>query len=171
MGVEAYTIVGREQGETTTALSFENAVGKVCPPLIIHKGTRVQESWILDMPVRVMVRVSVNGWINCDIFLEYTTRWLRWMHNWKMLDRPHLLLLDAHKSHVYKIHFLKLMMEFNIGVLAIPSHTSHKIQPLDNAPFANFKTYWNENLLEYLFHNVGCGMPKMDFFQVFWPAW
>ena len=73
------------------------------------------------------------------------------MPNWKMFDRPHLLLLDAHKSHVYNIHFLKLMLEFIIGVLAIPSHTSHKIQPLDNAPFVNFKTYWNENLLEYFF--------------------
>ena len=90
MGVEAYTIVGKEQGKTTTALSFANAVGKVCPPLIIHKGSRVQESWILDAPVRVVVRVSGNGWINRDIFLECATRWLRWMHNWKMLDRPHL---------------------------------------------------------------------------------
>ena len=118
-----------------------------------------------------MVRVSVNGWINHDIFLEYATRWFRWMPNWQMLDRPHLLLLDVHKSHVYNIHFLKLMMEFNIGVLAIPSHISPKIQPLDNAPFANFKTFWKENLLEYLFCSVGCEMPKIDFFQVFWPAW
>ena len=167
-GVDAYTIVSKEQGETTTVLSFANAVGKVCPPVVIHKGSRVQESWCLDAPVRVMVRASVNGWINKDIFLEYATRWL---HNWKLLDRPHLLLLDAHKSHVYNIWFLKLMKEINIGVLAIPSHTSHKIQPLDDAPFAKFKTYWNENLLEYLFGSVGCGMPKMDFFQVFWPAW
>ena len=59
----------------------------------------------------------------------------------------------------------------SLTVLAIPSHTSHKILPLDNAPFTNFKTYWNENLLDYLFGSVGCGMPKMDFFQVFWPAW
>ena len=85
-----------------------------------------------------MVRASVNGWINKDIFLEYATRWLRWMHTWKLLDRPHLLLLDVHKSHVYNIQFLKLMKEFNIGVLAIPSHTSHKIQPLDDVPFVNF---------------------------------
>ena len=28
-----------------------------------------------------------------------------------------------------------------------------------------------KNLLEYLFGSIGCGLPKMDFFQVFWPAW
>ena len=55
--------------------------------------------------------------------------------------------------------------------MAIPPHTSHKVQPLDNVPFANFKTAWNENLLQYLFQSVGCGMPKMDFFIVFWPSW
>ena len=170
-GVDAYTIVSKEQGETTTVLSFANAVGKICPPVIIHKGSRVHDTWCLDAPVGVMVRASVNGWINREIFLEYATRWLRWMCSWKLLDKPHLLLLDAHKSHVYNIRLLKLIKEFNIAVLAIPSHTSHKIQPLNNAPFTNFKTYWNENLLDYLFGSVGCGMPKMDFFQVFWPAW
>ena len=44
-------------------------------------------------------------------------------------------------------------------------------QPLDKTPFATLKTVWNENLTEYLFEHAGCGMPKMDFFYVFWPAW
>lgn len=56
-------------------------------------------------------------------------------------------------------------------MLAIPAHTSHKIQPLDNVSFANFKKFWNENLQEYLLTSVGCRMPKMDFSQVFWPTW
>ena len=93
-GVEAYTIVSKEQGETTTVLNFANAVGKICPPVIIHKESRVQYTWCLDAPVGVMVRASVNGWINREIFLEYATRWLRWMHSWKPLDKPHLLLLE-----------------------------------------------------------------------------
>ena len=63
------------------------------------------------------------------------------------------------------------MIEFNIHVLAIPAHTSHLTQPLDDVPFANLKTEWNANLIEYLFGNIGCGMPKSDFFYVFWPAW
>ena len=63
------------------------------------------------------------------------------------------------------------MLEFNIHVLAIPPHTSHLTQPLDDAPFANLKGEWNANLIEYMFHNVSCGMPKNDFFYVFWPAW
>ena len=52
-GVDAYTIVSKEQGETTTVLSFSNAVGKICPPVVIHKGSRVQDSWCFDALVRV----------------------------------------------------------------------------------------------------------------------
>ena len=170
-GVEACTIVGKEQGETSTVLALANAIGQVCLPVIVHKGKRVQDSWLQNKPVGVMVHASENGWNNKEIFLEYATRWVHYLKSWKLLDRPHLLLLDAHKSHVYNICFINLIKEFNIHVLAIPSHTSHKIQPLDDAPFANLKKAWNSNLLGYLFDSVGCGLSKMDFFIVFQPAW
>ena len=170
-GIEAVTIVSKEQGETSTALTFANTMGQCVPPLIIHKGGKVPKDWEQGAPVGVMVRASPTGWINRNLFLEYATRWVRWLKSWKLLDHPHLLLLDANKSHVYNLHFIQLMIEMDIHVLAIPPHTSHKVQPLDNAPFANFKTAWNVNLLQYLFQSVGCGMPKMDFFIVFWPFW
>ena len=170
-GIEVVTIVSKEQGETSTALTFANAMGQCVPPLIIHKGGKVPKDWEQGAPVGVMVRVSPTGWINRNLFLEYATRWVRWLKSWKLLDHPHLLLLDAHKSHVYNLCFIQLMIEMDIHVLAIPPYTSHKVQPLDNAPFANFKTALNENLLQYLFQSVGCGMPKMDFFIVFWPSW
>ena len=170
-GIEVVTIVSKEQGETSTALTFANAMGQCVPPLIIHKGGKVPKDWEQGAPVGVMVRASPTGWINRNLFLEYATRWVRWLKSWKLLDHPHLLLLDAHKSHVYNLCFIQLMIEMDIHVLAIPPHTSHKVQPLDNAPFANFKTAWNVNLLQYLFQSVGCGMPKMDFFIVFWPSW
>ena len=63
------------------------------------------------------------------------------------------------------------MVANKIEILAIPGHTSHVLQPLDSTPFANFKTNWNINLKEYLFQNVGVGMPKGDFWIPFLPAW
>ena len=161
------TIVGKEQGETSTALTFANAIGQCIPPMIIHKGGKVPKDWEQGALVGVMVRASPNGWINRTLFLEYAKRWVRWLKSWKLLNRPHLLLLDAHKSHVYNLRFIKLMIEMNIHVLAIPPHTSHKLQPLDNAPFANFKTSWNENLIQYLFQSIGCSMPNGWIFLLF----
>ena len=93
------------------------------------------------------------------------------MKTHSLLGKCHLLLIDAHKSHVYNIRFILICKRFNIDVLAIPSHTSHIIQPLDSVSFANLKTAWNEELIDYLFHSVGLGFSKMEFFEVFVPAW
>ena len=167
----AVNIVGKEQGEISTALTFANALGQCLPPMVIHKGGKVPDTWLQDKPLGVMLHASETGWINKPLFLEYATRWVHWLKGWKLLDKPHILLLDSHKTHVFNTHFLQLMKEFNITVLAIPPHTSHVTQPLDKTPFATLKREWNENLLAYLFEHVGCGLPKMQFFSVFWPAW
>ena len=37
--------VPADQGETSTVLIFVNAVGRVCPPKVIHKGQCVQREW------------------------------------------------------------------------------------------------------------------------------
>ena len=39
--IRTFQQVSSEQGETSTVLSFVSAGGKVCPPLVIHKGQRV----------------------------------------------------------------------------------------------------------------------------------
>ena len=36
--IRTFQQVSSEQGETSTVLSFVSAAGKVCPPLVIHKG-------------------------------------------------------------------------------------------------------------------------------------
>ena len=50
--IRTFQQVSSEQGETSTILSFVSAGGKVCPPLVIHKGQRVQETWRLKAPWR-----------------------------------------------------------------------------------------------------------------------
>lgn len=170
-GVKAYQTVSKEQGELSTVLTFANAAGLVAPPVIIHKGGKVQGPWLQGCPGGTMVRCSPNGWINKDIFFEYALRWIRFLRSWRLLDRKHILLLDAHKSHVYNLRFVQLMIQFDISVLCIPAHTSHLVQPLDSIPFASFKAAWHERILDYLFGRAGVGLPKWEFFKVFLPVW
>ena len=170
-GYKANTIVPSEQGVTSTGLTYVNADGQCVPPLIIHKGGKVPAVWTENAPVGVMVRCSDNGWINADLFLEYALRWLRWMRTNQLLDRPHILLLDSHRAHVYNIRFIRIMQRFKIHVLALPAHTSHLTQPLDGAPYARLKTTWTEELTDFLFMSAGSRLPKSQFFDVFWPAW
>ena len=63
------------------------------------------------------------------------------------------------------------MNENNIHVLALPSHTTHCLQPLDDIPFANFKMAWYEGLRQYVRKSGAKKLFKAEFFEVFSPAW
>ena len=127
LGEKANSQVPTERGETSTILIFANAAGQVLPPLVIHKGHRVNDSWIQGTSPDIMVRASVKGYINKRIFYEYSLKWIQWLCRYKCLYKRHLLLLDVHKTHIYNIRFIRLMVCNNIEVMAIPAHTSHVI--------------------------------------------
>ena len=59
------------------------------------------------------------------------------------------------------------MKEHQIYVLAIAHNASHIVQALDSTPFANFKQYWQAELLEWNNAHKGAILDKPSFFQVF----
>ena len=125
MGKEAHTMSPKEQGETTTILMFANACSHGFPPLVIFKGTKVSDVWQTNVPHNFTVVAFLKGWINKDVFLNYAVRWVHWLKRNQRLGKPHLLLLDVHKSHIYNLPVLLLIIANKIEVLAIPGHTSH----------------------------------------------
>ena len=106
MGEKAHMMSSKEQGETTTILMFANACGQVFPPLVVFKGAKVSDAWQTNAPPNVTVRASPKGRINKDVFLNYAVRWVHWLKRNQRLGKPHLLLLDAHKFHIYNLPFL-----------------------------------------------------------------
>ena len=63
-------VIGKEHAETSTVLTCVNAAGDKMPPLIIHRGVCVQESWLTDAPEGVVVKASAKGYANDKIFHE-----------------------------------------------------------------------------------------------------
>ena len=57
-----------EQGETSTILTFVNAAGQSVPPLVIHKGARVQETWHLKAPSQMKLAATERGYITKSKF-------------------------------------------------------------------------------------------------------
>jgi hypothetical protein len=51
----------------------------------------------------------------------------------------HLLILDGHGSHV-NLEAIEQAQQFGLDMIALPSHTSHVLQPLDVNCFKPFKT-------------------------------
>ena len=43
-------VTSKEQGETSTILTFVNAVGVAFPPIVIHNGEKVLDMWKYGAP-------------------------------------------------------------------------------------------------------------------------
>ena len=158
--------VPADQGETSTVFTFVNAVGRVCPPMVIHKGQCVQREWATNVRISVRLAATTKGYITKQKFHEYTVSFVKYLTLFNLLGQPNLLIIDSHKSHMYNVAFYEEMKENNIHVLAIPPHISHLVQALDYTSFAEFKCCWQRNLLDWLFHNKGVTLSKKYFFDV-----
>lgn len=54
-------------------------------------------------------------------------------HTRPTAEAPVLLILDGHSSHTRNLEMLEKAKKHHVRILAIPPHTSHKLQPLDVA--------------------------------------
>ena len=130
-----------------TVLTFVNVAGQSVPPLIIHKGQRVQETWNLKAPGNMKIAATERGYIMKSKFHEYGLHFVKFLKSNGLADKMNLLIIDRHKSHLYNLPFYKAMRANNIEILIIPPHTSHLLQTLDLVPFAQFKKHWESNLM------------------------
>jgi len=111
-GKPCYEVNQSEKGETTTVLATFNAVGTYAPLLFIFKGKRLKAEWCIGAPIDSLVKVSDNGWITSELFVEFGKKIVTCLP--KDDPRPHLLLLDGHYTHVYNLEFLNAMKENNV---------------------------------------------------------
>ena len=75
--IRTFQQVSSEQGETSTILSFVSAGGKVCPPLVIHKGQCVQETWRLKAPGDIQLSATTKGYITKSRFHQYGVHFIK----------------------------------------------------------------------------------------------
>ncbi|GBP43068.1 hypothetical protein EVAR_96330_1 [Eumeta japonica] len=84
--------------------------------------------------------VNPSGWMKEENFLKYAKHFAK--HAKPSKDRPLLLLLDNHDSHL-SIEVLDYFKDNRVTVLSFPSHCSHKLQPLDRSVYGPLKKYFN----------------------------
>lgn len=169
-GERSYQTVSADRGELSSVLCFVNAIGEVVPPTVIHKGKRLHAEWRNDCPTNVHLACSDSGFINKQIFYVAGQKFVRWLQREERLNLPQILLLDGHSSHTFNYPFMCEMKENNITVFFFPAHCSHVVQPLDSVPYANLKSLWERQMLEYNLDNLGRILRKDNWFRVFLPA-
>jgi len=168
-GKPCYEVNPGEKGETTTVLATFNAVGTYAPLMFIFKGKRIKADWCVGAPVNSVVKVSDNGWITSELFIEFGKKFVSSLP--KDDPRPHLLLLDGHCTHVYNLEFLNIMKQNNVHPFCFPAHTTHCLQPADISLFKSLKHHWTAQGRKYLRETGGRKPDKKQFFKLFQAAW
>ena len=169
-GIKQFQKQPYEKPKQTTMLTYVNAAGFALPPLVIHKG-KYHDSWRTHCPRAVMVRGSKKWYINKFFFAEYGKRLIYHLHAVNHLDKPNLILMDSHYSHVFNYCFMKIMFNTDIKVMALEAHSSHYSQPLDKNPFSSFKMEFNNQMKKFNRALGGRAITKAEFFPVFNLAW
>lgn len=162
--------------EWITLVACICADGSYLPPSIIYsaKTGNLQTTWLEDFDPKEHTchfASSEKGWTNdklgfkwLEIFDRYTKAKARQGRDWRVL------WVDGHGSHL-SMDFLLWSIEHRIHIAVYPSHSTHRLQPLDIGLFRPLASYYSTNLSNFIAATRGyLSVGKREFFSLFWPA-
>ena len=106
-----------------------SAAGAYYPPFLIFPRARFKQELLDQGPVGVVGAASKIGWVNELIFMKWFEHFIQFFQPQHRAS-PYLLIMDGHSSHV-NYELVTRARENNLSVLILPSHCTHKLQPLD----------------------------------------
>ncbi len=86
-------------------------------------------------PPNALYGIQEKGYIDSELFLK----WLHHFIKYAPEERPLILIMDQHETHVSK-DVIMFCRENKVEILCLPAHTTHILQPLDIAVFNPLKT-------------------------------
>ena len=95
-----------------------------------------------------------TGWINEKAFSEWFAHFLKEVQP-QTKPEPVLLIFDGHASHTRNLNIIEQARNNNVVLLCLPSHTSHRLQPLDVSFFRSLKSKFDEEVRLWLRNHAG----------------
>ena len=116
-----------------------NTRGYSIPNLYIFKSKgRKRKDYIERCEPNAKMAFQEKGWIDEEIFCEWLDHFRDSVPGGVFLERKHLLLLDRHASHI-SYNVVNKATTYGIDIGLLPSHTTHRMQPLNVPIFKSFK--------------------------------
>ena len=147
------SVTSGEKGITTTVLCAASGTGHYIPPMMIFKRKNKKDSLTDHAPVGTLQGVSDNGWINTELFLQYTRHFIKYTNCTK--ENPALMIFDGHKTHTKSLQLIDLARDNGLFLLSLTPHTTHKLQPLDRSFFKPLKTHYNNACQKWMRNHPG----------------
>lgn len=141
-----------ERGTTVTMALAVSAIGNTVPPMFIFPRVHFKEFMVRDGPPGCIGTAHPSGWMTASSFMEFIEHFHKHVNSTK--DKPCLLLLDNHDSHL-SIPVLNFCKDNGIILVSFPPHTSHRLQPLDKSVYGPFKKYYFAGVDQWMTNNPG----------------
>ena len=107
--------------------------------------------------------MQANGWMTTFLFSAWISHFTTEVQERYGISQEnrHLLILDGYGSHVMLEVVQKAKAE-GLDIITLPSHTGHRLQPLDVSIFKSFKTAFRSYRDRWTIANKGRGAKKEE---------
>ena len=130
-----------------TAVECVSATGEFLSPLIIWPASTHRSAWHTHATPGWHFAHSKNGYTDKHISLAWMTNVFDPQTRERANSKPRLLINDGFATHETD-ELLEFCFTNNIIPCRLPSHSSHKLQPLDVGLFSPLKTAYREQVDE-----------------------
>jgi hypothetical protein len=143
-----------------TVLSCINANGQSILGFYILRGKRVMANYIELCEDGATMAMQPEGWMTTILFLHWISHFIQSLEKRGGISpaNRHLLILDGHNSHI-TMEVVHKAMVVGLDLLTLPSHTSHRLQPLDISVFRPFKRAFKKCRDAWILEHCGIDNP------------
>ena len=154
-------LTSAEKGKTVTVVCCVSASGVYVPPMMVYPRQRIRAEFLDNAPVGTIAAGSKTGWINAELFERWFDHFVESVHP-NARPQPVLLILDGHSSHTQNLNVITKARQSNVIVLSLPSHCTHRLQPLDLSFFKSLNTYYDQAAATWLRNHQGRAITELE---------
>lgn len=112
-------VTSAERGSLVTVAVAVSASGNSIPPFFVFPRKNFKNYFLNGAPAGSAGSAYPSGWMTEDQFVEFAKHFVK--HSRSSNERPTLLLLDNHESHL-SIEALDYFKEHGVSVRSFPPH-------------------------------------------------
>ena len=164
------TLTSAEKGKTVTIICCVSGTGMFVPPMMIFPRVRMKPELTDKAPNGTIGVATKSGWVNEETFLKWFEHFVTQVQP-KSRDQPVVLILDGHSSHTKNLVLIEKARDNNVVLISLPSHCTHRMQPLDVSFFKSLKNFYNQEVQCWLRRHHGRPVTEYQIAELFGMAY
>lgn len=145
------SLTSAERGALITIVVCMSAGGEYVPPMVIFPRKYMNAQLQKGAPPGTIFHVQPSGWITTELFTKWFDHFLTTTK--PTTESPVLLVFDGHSSHTRNIDIIEKARQSHVTIISLPPHSTHKLQPLDKSFLSPLKTYYSQEIRQWLLIN------------------